>query len=220
MERSGYRIALASASPRRQAFLKDLGLEFSAAATDVDESPLPGEKPIPLARRLAQSKAQAAVRLLGVDERALLIIAADTVVALGDELFGKPVDAADASAMLTRLRNRAHQVHSAVCVLALPEGKLSTLVNSTTVWMRDYSDAEICAYVATGDPLDKAGAYAIQHPTFAPAASIDGCLAGVMGLPLGDMCRLLAEYGVLPAVPVADVCEDRTHFRCCRRNAD
>lgn len=219
MDWSRYRLALASASPRRQAFLKDLGFEFSATATDVDESPMPGEKPIPLARRLAESKAQAAARLLDVGERPLLIVAADTVVALGDELFGKPVDAADASEMLARLRNRAHQVHSAVCVLALPEGKMSTLVNSTTVWMRDYSDAEIRDYVATGDPLDKAGAYAIQHPTFAPAESIDGCLAGVMGLPLGDMCRLLAAYGVLPAVPVADVCEGRTHFRCCQRNA-
>ena len=86
-------------------------------------------------------------------------------MALGDETYGKPCDEADAARMLRALRDRAHQVHSAVCVLALPDGAASTSVNSTTVLMRNYTDEEIRAYVATGDPLDKAGAYAIQHTT-------------------------------------------------------
>ena len=216
MERSDYGLVLASGSPRRQAFLKDLGFEFAVAVVDVDESPLAGELPIALARRLAQDKAQAAAMRLGDDGRPRLIIAADTVVALGDQIFGKPRDAADAADMLERLRGREHQVHSAVCVRATPNGNASTLVNSTAVRMRDYADEEIRAYVATGDPLDKAGAYAIQHPSFAPATSIKGCLTGVMGLPLGDMCLLLAEYGVVPAKPLVKVCEEQTHFRCCQ----
>ena len=220
MERSRYRLALASASPRRQAFLTDLGFEFSAAATDVDESPLPGEKPIPLARRLAESKAQAAARLFGVDARPLLIVAADTVVALDDELFGKPVDTADASAMLARLRNRAHQVHSAVCVMALPEGKMSTLVNSTTVWMRDYSDAEIRDYVATGDPLDKAGAYAIQHAGFHPVARLDVCYTNVVGLPLYGVLRLLKDAGYSPVLEVDVPALCRLHFGYSCPNPD
>lgn len=210
-------LVLASASPRRQAFLRDLGFAFTVIVADVDETPLPGEKPIPLAIRLAEDKARAAAEKSGDDGTPRVIVAADTVVALGDELYGKPVDDADAAGMLERLRNRDHHVHSAVCVLALPSGERSTRVNTTTVRMRDYSDEEIAAYVATGDPMDKAGAYAIQHPDFAPAAAIEGCLTGVMGLPLGDMCSLLAHHGMLPATPVIEVCEDRTHFRCCQR---
>ncbi len=217
MEQLNYALTLASASPRRQAFLQDLGFDFSLMPVDVDESPLPSELPIPLARRLAESKARAAAARLGEAGAPRLIVGADTVVALGDETYGKPCDEADAARMLRALRDRAHQVHSAVCVLALPDGEASTSVNSTTVLMRNYTDEEIRAYVATGDPLDKAGAYAIQHATFAPAASLDGCLTGVMGLPLGDMCLLLARYGVFPSSPVVEVCEGQTHFRCCRR---
>ncbi len=217
MEQLNNGLTLASASPRRQAFLQDLGFDFSLMPVDVDESPLPGELPIPLARRLAESKARAAASRVGADSAPRLVVGADTVVALGDETYGKPLDEADATRMLRVLRDRDHQVHSAICVLALPSGEVSTAVNSTTVHMRNYTDEEILAYVATGDPLDKAGAYAIQHPAFAPATSIDGCLTGVMGLPLGDMCLLLARFGVFPSTPVAEVCEGQTHFRCCQR---
>ena len=217
MSKARVDLVLASASPRRQAFLRDLGFTFAVAVAEVDESPLPGEKPIPLAVRLAEAKAKAAAGKHGEGGLPRVIVAADTVVALGDELYGKPVDEADAAGMLMRLRNREHQVHSAVCVLAMPSRESLTRVSTTTVRMRDYSDEEIAVYVATGDPMDKAGAYAIQHPEFAPAASIEGCLTGVMGLPLGELCRLLAGHGALPATPVVEVCEGRTHFRCCQR---
>lgn len=217
MDKAGVELVLASSSPRRQAFLRDLGFNFTVAVADVDESPLPGEKPIPLAMRLAEAKAKVVADRHNGDGPPHVIVAADTVVALGDELYGKPVDDADAADMLVRLRNREHDVHSAICVLSIPSDRSSTRVNTTIVRMRDYSDDEIAAYVATGDPMDKAGAYAIQDPGFAPAASIEGCLTGVMGLPLGDLCRLLAEHGVLPSQPVVEVCEDRTHFRCCQR---
>lgn len=207
-------IVLASASPRRQAFLTDLGLDFVTAPADVDETPLPGEHPVALAARLAEQKAQAVAQRLPPGPRRV-IVAADTVVALGDLLLGKPVDGAEARYMLDLLRDGPHQVHSAVSVLDTAGGVTRTHVDSTTVVMRAYSDAEIDAYIATGDPLDKAGAYAIQHGEFAPAAGVVGCLSGVMGLPLGVLADLLAEVGVdLP--PVASVCERQTVFPCCR----
>lgn len=206
-------LVLASSSPRRQVYLADLGLLFVAEPADVDETPLDGEHPIALAIRLAESKARTVAERFRGGRR--LIVAADTVVALGDRLLGKPEDDVDAWRMLDVLRDGPHDVHSAVSVLDTADGSLRTQVSSTIVVMRPYSDAEIDAYVATGDPLDKAGAYAIQHPTFNPAAAIEGCLSGVVGLPLGVLADLLAEAGV-DVPPVAPVCERRTHFPCCR----
>ncbi|MCC6168729.1 MAG: septum formation protein Maf [Caldilineaceae bacterium] len=207
-------VVLASASPRRQAFLAELGLDFVAVPADVDETPQPGEHPVALAARLAEIKARSVAERLGPGPRRV-IVAADTVVALGDLLLGKPEDDADAWRMLDLLRDGPHQVHSAVSVLDTGDGSVRTQVNSTTVVMRPYTDAEIDAYIAGGDPMDKAGAYAIQHPGFAPAAAVAGCLSGVMGLPLGALADLLREVGIdLP--PVAPVCQRQTSFRCCR----
>jgi len=210
-------LILASGSPRRRALLTDLGAVYDVRVADVDETPRPDEKPADLAARLAASKAAAvALRQGEVDA---LVIAADTVVALGDDVLGKPVDDADATAMLVKLRARPHEVITAVCVRECGTGREVPAVNTTTVVMRDYSDAEIAAYVASGDPHDKAGAYAIQHPVFAPAATIDGCLSTVVGLPLGDLTDLLAAFGVRLPCAVVEVCERQTHFPCCRRNS-
>lgn len=211
-------LVLASSSPRRQAFLRDLGLRFAVLPADINETPLPDEEPIALAARLASSKAArvAATVASSMDARAV-VIAADTVVALGKELLGKPEDDADATRMLFVLRGKAHEVHSAVSVLDTTTGFTETVVNSTEVWMREYSDDEVARYVASGDPLDKAGAYAIQHPTFKPASSIRGCLSGVVGLPLEDMRALLARSGVEVPSDVVAVCEQQTHFTCCQR---
>jgi septum formation protein len=216
--RQARQVILASSSPRRRDFLTKLGIAHSAQAADVDETPLPDEKPSAVAVRLAASKVATVVAGLdpGVDA---VVIGADTVVALGDLLLGKPADGGEARAMLEQLRDGPHQVVSAICVTDCLRGETHTLVNSTTVWMRDYSDAEIAAYVATGDPFDKAGAYAIQHPEFAPARALDGCLTSVVGLPLGDLHDLLARVGV-PTRDVVSVCEAKTHFACCRRNRD
>jgi MAF protein len=210
------RIILASASPRRQAFLRELGLAFHVLPADIDETPLPRERPIALAERLATAKAQAVAARLPIGDHAV-IVAADTVVALGEEQLGKPVDAAEAVRMLVQLRGRAHAVHSAISVLDVATGTQSTVVNTTQVWMRDYADDEMRAYVASGDPLDKAGAYAIQHPTFDPAHQIRGCLSGVMGLPLGEVRELLRAAGVILPTDVATVCAAQTHFRCCQQ---
>ncbi len=213
-------LILASGSPRRQQFLRDLGIDFQVVVADIDENPLPNEAPIALAHRLAEAKAAAvAARLAaqGSGEPAALIIAADTVVALGNQLLGKPADAAEAREMLQVLCNRAHHVHSSVCVWDSTSGEHLTRVNSTEVEMRAYNDTEMAAYVATGDPLDKAGAYAIQHADFAPACAINGCISGVIGLPLHDLRELLATFGVQLAASVTPVCEQQTAFQCCLR---
>jgi len=208
------KIILASGSPRRQQFLRELGLPFAIRVADIDETPYAAEAPIALAQRLAVTKAVAA--RLETAENNYVIIAADTVVALGNQLLGKPVDEAEATAMLTLLRNREHEVHTSVSVLCWPSGAQQTRVNSTCVQMRDYTAAEIAAYVATGDPLDKAGAYAIQHPEFAPVSALEGCMSGVIGLPLGDLRALLVDAGLELAEAVAPVCRRQTHFVCCQ----
>lgn len=214
-----YQLILASASPRRQQFLRDLGLTFRVQAADIDETPHHGEDPVALARRLATQKAQAVAQHLPNDGSSSLIIAADTVVALGKHLLGKPSDAAEATAMLRTLGGRSHEVHSGLSVLAPHTGIQSTRVNSTTVQMRPYTDHEIAAYIATGDPFDKAGAYAIQHPEFAPVAHLQGCVSGVIGLPLADLRDLLTEFGVSLPGAVVNACRAHTAFPCCQRVA-
>ena len=207
------RLVLASQSPRRCALLAGLGVRFDADAGDVDETPLPGERPDALACRLCQAKAAAvAARHPGAT-----ILAADTMVALDDMLLGKPADASEAAAMLRLLRGRTHQVYTAVCVAQ--DGSLVARLSVSDVTMRPYSDAEIAAYVATGDPLDKAGAYAIQHPLFAPVAAWTGCYAGIMGLPLRLVGEMLAEAGLIVSTDVALVCGRLNGGKCCASSA-
>lgn len=213
------RLILASGSPRRQQFLRELGLVFVVRVADIDETPYIAEAPIALAQRLAETKARAVAARLDTGEEPCVIIAADTVVALGDQLLGKPGDEAEATQMLTLLCNTEHAVHTSVSVLCWPSGAQQTCVNSTRVQMRNYTAAEIAAYVATGDPLDKAGAYAIQHPKFAPVCALQGCMSGVIGLPLGDLRVLLSATGIEMTEAVAPVCRRQTHFVCCQEPA-
>jgi septum formation protein len=212
-------LILASASQRRQQFLRDLGLPFTVHVADIDETPLPQEEPAAMTQRLAEAKARTVADRLATTPTDALIIASDTTVALGGEIYGKPTNDADATRMLRDLRNRDHVVISAVSVLRLSDQRQATRVNVTTVTMRAYTDAEIAAYVASGDPLDKAGAYGIQSPGFAPACALDGCYASVMGLPLNDLCELLAQFGVRPPQHVADVCLQFNPFTCCAAKA-
>jgi septum formation protein len=144
-----------------------------------------------------------------------LIVASDTTVALGAEIFGKPIDGADARRMLQELRDGPHQVFSAVSVLHMPGDRQATRINTTNVFMRNYSDAEIDAYVASGDPLDKAGAYGIQARDFECVAHLQGCYASVMGLPLADLSELLAEFGFAVTADVQAVCGTVNTFQCC-----
>ena len=183
-------LILASASPRRRELLALLRVPFRVCTADVDETPLPGEKAEQVAARLARAKALAvAERVAGV------ILAADTVVALDDEILGKPANPQEAFAMLRRLRGRAHQVFTGIAVLDTRTGQIVTEVVSTEVWMDNYSDEQIARYVASGDPMDKAGAYAIQNKDFAPVVHLLGCPANVMGLPVCKVVQVLRTFG-------------------------
>lgn len=218
-------IILASASPRRREFFELLELPFTVRTADVDETPRPGETPDLLVARLSATKAAVVAQGLAASgtEQELaeglensLVVAADTVVVLDDEILGKPRDADHATLMLRRLQGRAHTVYSGVTVVEIESGRTAIHLSTTTVWMRDYGQAELEAYVASGDPLDKAGAYAIQHTGFRPVARIEGCYSGVMGLPLGALADGLAHFGVALPVDVATVCRGRTGHPCCR----
>lgn len=205
------RVILASASPRRREFMSQLGVPFEVRIADVDERNGTGERPDELVARLSRHKAQA----VAAQAPEAVVVGADTIVALGDELLGKPADPADAAAMLRRLRDRPHQVYSGVAVCAPQRREPLTAVVESTVWMRPYTDAEIAAYVASGDALDKAGAYGIQHPDFHPAARLRGCYSSVMGLPLCRLASLLAQAGVIPQADVKAVCSALTGMPCC-----
>jgi septum formation protein len=191
-------IILASASPRRRELLAALGLPVTVAPADVDESVRAGESPVEAALRLALAKAQTvARRLVATTMTAVasspLVLGADTIVALGGRIFGKPADAAEAAAMLRALRGRAHTVVTGVALVDPATGDACSAAPSTTVQMRRYSDAEIAASIRAGTPFDKAGAYAIQDEDFAPVARIDGCYCIVMGLPLWTVYHLVRD---------------------------
>ena len=192
---AAHTLLLASNSPRRRALLALGGWSYEVTACDVDESRLVGEAPDAYVLRLAGTKARAAA---SEAHPPAIVIAADTIVVDGDELLGKPVDEADARRMLRQLRGRVHQVYTGLAALRVRDGRLLKDVCTTDVPMRAYSDAEISRYVRSGDPLDKAGAYAIQHPGFRPVQGLAGCYASVMGLPLCHLTRLLGAFG-LPA---------------------
>jgi septum formation protein len=185
------KLVLASGSPRRLELLASLGLECEVFPVDIDETPHPGEAPADCARRLASEKAAAAVRRHGP---AALVLAADTVVALGEEMLGKPADAADAARMLRRLSGRTHEVHTAVAACRF--GETSFRLSSSEVTFRDLRDAEIEAYVATGEPLDKAGAYGIQGLAAVFVTRLCGSYTGVVGLPLSETAQLLHHHDI------------------------
>jgi septum formation protein len=186
-------LILASSSPRRRELLASLGVAFAICKPEVDETPHAGEDPLAYVQRLSAAKAAAAAGML---RPPALILAADTVVIHAGEILGKPLDAADARRILRRLRGTTHTVCTAVTLYRLDTTpQQTTRLTCTEVLMRRYSDAEIDAYIATGDPFDKAGSYAIQHPDFAPVARLDGSYTNVVGLPLETVQAALAEMG-------------------------
>ncbi len=203
-------LLLASRSPRRRALIGLLGLPVRVAAAAVDETPQPHEPPAAYVARLAVAKAQA---LRPRARRGEWVVAADTAVVDGQDILGKPAHPAEATAMLRRLRGRSHHVLTGVAVLP-PAGECRAAVVHTTVHMRPLSDAEIAAYVASGDPLDKAGAYAIQNQAFAAVASIEGCYANVVGLPLCALACLLRASGAAPPADVAARCTAALGYNC------
>ena len=199
-------IILASASPRRQELLGLTGLPFSVRPADVDESLLPGEPPAGYVRRLALEKARAARNGARPGQ---VVLAADTTVALGNEILGKPADAEEAVDMLRRLRGRTHQVYTAVAFYDPAADRVVSALCATDVTMRDYAESEIEAYVASGDPLDKGGAYAIQNASFHPVQSLQGCYTSVMGLPLCLVVQGLNALFPDLALPEPELCQNQ-----------
>lgn len=197
------RLVLASASPRRRELLGQLGVPFEVVPSDIDES-LTADTPRALVEALALAKAA----VVAEAHPTRLVLGADTVVSLGARILGKPRDETEARAMLEALRGRTHEVTTGVALL----GGGIRLVTSvdTEVVMRAYSDAELDAYVARhppeDGPYDKAGAYALQDPVFAPVAEARGCVCSVIGLPLWTTARLLTEAGLEPARPALERC--------------
>lgn len=204
-------LILASGSPRRRKLLALAGWQFQVVPTNLDESPTMHETPQEYVIRLALEKARS---LTGRYSPEAVVLAADTAGILGDEILGKPADTAEATAMLLRLRDRTHQVITGLA--AIRAGTDVWRVNwcITEVKMRKYNAAEVEAYVASGDPLDKAGAYAIQHPGFDPVESIEGCYANVVGLPLCHLPALLAPFGLQATQEKTIGCRSPQGYHC------
>jgi len=188
-------IVLASASPRRAELLASAGISFTVVPGDIDETPLPAEKPLDHVLRLAEEKArEAASRSAG-----RFFIGADTIVLCDGEILGKPADNAAATAMLQKLSGRMHRVITGFAVIDRESGgRTIRRTISTEVFFRIVDAVEIAAYVATGCPLDKAGAYAIQGGAAAMVTRINGSYTNVVGLPLCEVVEVLREVGALP----------------------
>jgi MAF protein len=208
---SEVKLVLASNSPRRKELLSWLGLDFSIRPADVDESVLPGESPQTYVQRLALVKARKMSGSAGFKE---LVVAADTTVTDGKVILGKPADEAEARSMLKQLRARIHFVHTAVVVLSPAAGRIEEELCSTRVRMRKYSDDEINTYIKSGDPMDKAGAYAIQNTEFEPVELFKGCYASVMGLPLCHVERMLRRMGFGERRNVPFTCQKHLSYNC------
>ena len=201
-------LILASGSPRRREMLAWVGLSFDLRPVDADESTLPDESPAKYVARLADLKARSAA-----DGDGQAVLAADTTVADADDILGKPGNAGEARAMLRRLRGHTHQVYTALTVYLPQSGWLHDICCSQ-VPMRRYSDAEMDMYIASGDPMDKAGAYAIQNQDFHPVTDFSGCFANVMGLPLCHLTRTLRAGSVELPVDVPRTCQDHLAYNC------
>ena len=183
-------LILASQSPRRRELLERAGIPFAVRTAEIDESVREGEAPQQYVRRLAVKKAMAVPREAGA-----CVLAADTTVVLGSEIFGKPADAPDAARMLSALAGRSHEVITGICIFYRQELFIDAAV--TIVHFGAMTAAEIDAYVATGEPIDKAGGYAIQGVASRYITGIDGCYFNVVGLPVSLVCRYLGKLGVL-----------------------
>ena len=211
---------LASASPRRSQLLTQAGIVFERLLAPIDEDALSESYTGPLERLgeyLAREKALAALRVLADSGREGVVLASDTTVLLDGRSLVKPHDLAEATAMLKTLRGREHLVATGVALARTGSEWIVAATSATRVLMRAYNDAEIAAYVATGDPLDKAGAYSIQHPGFSPVARFVGCHLGVIGLPL---CLVSALLGHWPVELAREAVHEAEHAAVCPWSGD
>jgi septum formation protein len=197
-------VYLASRSPRRRELLRQIGVAFEVfqlreaaqRRVDIDETPLSGETPEAYVLRVARDKAQAAAAMIAARRVAPRpVLAADTTVVLDDAILGKPADVADAVRMLGRLSGRSHRVLTAVAVARGTD--IDTRLSDSQVWFRALAADEIRRYVASGEPNDKAGGYAVQGHAAAFITRIEGSYSGIMGLPLAETAELLRIHGIL-----------------------
>jgi septum formation protein len=193
LENTAARVILASASPRRQRLLQQIGVAFRVVVADVDERVLPDESPDAYTQRVARDKALTVLRR---EAAGLPVLAADTAVVLDGEILGKPADRIDAERMLGRLSGRTHEVYSAIA-LALAPDRVEQRLNVSRVSFAALEADWIGAYCDTGDPMDKAGAYGVQGRAAEKIARIEGSFSGVMGLPLFETAELLRRAEVL-----------------------
>ena len=192
-------LVLASGSPRRRELMARAGLRFRVLVPDIDETPRAGEQPAAFARRAARDKALAVAGKLGAAAAARLVVGCDTIVVAGGRILGKPRNAADARRMLRMLDGRTHQVMSGIAVVADAPGcrrRCRARTVATDVVFRRLSAAEISAYVASGDPMDKAGAYGIQEGAAHLVRAIRGSYTNVVGLPMAELLDLIAAVTV------------------------
>ncbi len=206
---------LASQSPRRQALLRLVGYPFEIQIANADEDSVTDLDPAVNVVKTAQLKAE---KIAGLIKRPFpphtILIAADTTVALDSHMLGKPDSPDHAKQMLVALRNRKHTVHTGLALLDFASGKELTGVHSAIVTMRNYSDDDIEAYVGSNNPMDKAGAYAIQHPQFNPVAQLDGCYLGVMGLSICHLLQLLKQFDVPLVADLTAVAAAHQQYPC------
>ena len=185
-------LVLASTSPRRRELLSCLGIDFRVVPPSTLENMLPDETPREMVERLALSKARSVARSLSGG----LVIGADSVVVLDGRVLGKPVNSAQAREMLRSLRSREHRVMTGLALVDAANQDTRVTSESSLVTMRDYSDDQLEAYVTSGEPMDKAGAYAIQDRVFRPAEQLEGCYTNVMGLPLCSLVNMIQDAGL------------------------
>jgi septum formation protein len=189
------KLILASSSPRRTEILDRAGIAHEILSAQIDETPLAGESAAAMVARLAEAKARAIGALTAAAGGESIIVGADTTVELNEEILGKPQNSAHAREMLAKLSGRTHHVLTGIFLLRLPDGAARAAVETTTVEFAPFGDKEIRAYVETGEPLGKAGGYAIQGLAGRYIPKIEGCYFNVVGLPLARLYALLRELG-------------------------
>jgi septum formation protein len=186
-------LILASGSPRRLEMLRGLGMDIDAVPVEVDETPFAGEKPDDFAARMAAAKASAAAQ----QNPSSWVLGADTVVSIAGNILGKPKDAADALSILKQLVNTSHRVMTGTSIHCLARHVQATWVDTTTVTFIDAADDILTAYIGTGDPMDKAGAYGIQGIGSFLIREIRGSCSNVIGLPLDSVVLFLLRHGII-----------------------
>ena len=209
------KLILASQSPRRKELLKLLNIPFISVPAHADEDSVTVADPVLNVQQTAVLKADIVTTSWENNPNLQeILIAADTTVSFAGQMLNKPIDKEDAQRMLSMMCNRQHEVHTGFVIRDLANGAEYIGVSTAVVTMRNYSQKEISEYIATGDPMDKAGSYAIQNQAFHPVKNLDGCFLNVMGLPLCELIIAMRQFGLNPNFLDTAVIKEHQHFPC------